>query len=60
MAGPVTYVAMAVKYDCIYIYMYMYLYRTEHIYRAVESESGGILGGVGVGKDVPTPTPTSV
>jgi hypothetical protein len=28
--------------------------------RAVESESEGILGGVGVGKNVPTPTPTSV
>jgi hypothetical protein len=30
--------------------------------RAVESESesAGILGGVGVGKNVPTPTPTSV
>jgi hypothetical protein len=27
--------------------------------RAVESESEGILGGVGVGKNVPTPTPTS-
>jgi hypothetical protein len=28
--------------------------------RAVESESEGILGGVGVGKNVPTPTRTSV
>jgi hypothetical protein len=28
--------------------------------RAVESESGGILGGVGVGKNVQTLTPTSV
>jgi hypothetical protein len=30
--------------------------------RAVESESEGILGGVGVGKNVPTltPTPTSI
>jgi hypothetical protein len=26
----------------------------------VESESEGILGGVGVGKNVPTPTPTLV
>jgi hypothetical protein len=26
--------------------------------RAVKSESEGILGGVGVGKTVPTPTPT--
>jgi hypothetical protein len=25
-----------------------------------ESESEGILGGVGVGKNVPTPTPTGV
>jgi hypothetical protein len=33
-----------------------------HTSRAVESESEGILGavGVGVGKDVPTPTPTSI
>jgi hypothetical protein len=28
--------------------------------RAVESESEGILGGVGVGNNVPTPTPTSI
>jgi hypothetical protein len=28
--------------------------------RAVESESEGILGGVGVGKNVPTPTPISI
>jgi hypothetical protein len=28
--------------------------------RAVESESEGILGGVGVGKNVPIPTPTSI
>jgi hypothetical protein len=26
----------------------------------VESESEGILGGLGVGKNVPTPTPTSM
>jgi hypothetical protein len=26
----------------------------------VESESEGILGGVGVGKNVPTPIPTSI
>jgi hypothetical protein len=30
------------------------------IARAVESESEGILGGVGVGKNVPTLNPTSV
>jgi hypothetical protein len=35
-------------------------YRREVNTRAVESESEGILGGVGVGKDVPTPTPTSI
>jgi hypothetical protein len=28
--------------------------------RAVESESEGILGGVGVSKNAPTPTPTSI
>jgi hypothetical protein len=28
--------------------------------RAVESESEGILGGVGVGKNVPTPTLNSI
>jgi hypothetical protein len=28
--------------------------------RAVESESEEILGGVGVGKNVPTPTPNSI
>jgi hypothetical protein len=32
----------------------------QNLSRAVESESEGILGGIGVGKNVPTPTPTSV
>jgi hypothetical protein len=38
----------------------MYIYNTYIVNRAVESESEGILGGVGVGKNVPTPTPTSI
>jgi hypothetical protein len=33
---------------------------TERRGRAVESESEGILCGVGVGKNVPIPTPTSI
>jgi hypothetical protein len=31
-----------------------------HLLRAVELESEGIVGGVGVGKDVPIPIPTSI
>jgi hypothetical protein len=33
---------------------------SSNVTRAVESELEGVLGAVGVGKNVPTPTPTSV
>jgi hypothetical protein len=40
--------------------MYFRLSIPVAVMRAVESELEGIVGGIGVGKNVPTPTPTSV
>jgi hypothetical protein len=47
------------------VYIEMRYYTTTEAYQTTrpvgsDSESEGILGGVGVGKNIPTPTPTSI